>query len=44
MPRPRPRPTACKRAHPAAAHHRSSRRLLRTWVLGGLINEYGYAA
>ncbi|MEU2602484.1 mediator of RNA polymerase II transcription subunit 7 [Streptomyces hirsutus] len=37
-----PPPNAQK--HPAAAHHLSSRRLLRTRILGGLINEYGYVA
>jgi putative transposase len=30
--------------HPAAAHDLKTRRLLRTQILGGLINEYRYAA
>ncbi|MER6113933.1 integrase core domain-containing protein [Streptomyces hirsutus] len=30
--------------HPAAAHHLGSRRLLCTRILGGLVNEYRYAA
>jgi putative transposase len=30
--------------HPAAAHDLATRRLLRTRILSGLINEYGYAA
>jgi putative transposase len=30
--------------HPAAAHDLTTRRLLRTRILGGLINEYRYAA
>ncbi|ONI93077.1 hypothetical protein ALI22I_00260 [Saccharothrix sp. ALI-22-I] len=32
------------RQHPAAVHDLDTRRLLRTRILGGLINEYRHAA